>query len=179
MTISGKYFLSLLLLAVCEAGLTDQPYLAGAAEHPEALVVYVQATDVHFIKRGPSDQVTYHVRTKFPAAGVIDWISQRLREAGWRPLSNDSLDPSSSSSQMRSWHERLAGLNEPDICLRQWIGDWKDSSGNIVRYAFRYKEQCASKASTDLEVFAGYYSEAVVRQLDTAFEQFQKTLKAK
>jgi hypothetical protein len=137
------------------------------------------ATNVRFSKRGLSDQVTYRVRAKFPASTVIRRISQKLRERGWNALAYDFLGPGSTPSQMRVWQERLTATTKPWVCLRQWIGDWKDSSGDIVRYAFRYRQRCGSHDSSDLEIEALYYPEAAARQMQNAFQAYRKTLRAK
>ncbi len=174
----GRY-LALILLAACIVAEAGPRSLAGAAEHPAALVVLRDAANVRFSKRGLSDQLTYRVRAKFPASTVIGRISQKLRERGWNALAYDFLGPGSTPSQMRVWQERLAGTTKPWACLQQWIGDWKDSSGNIVRYAFRYRQRCGSRDSSGLEVIALYYPEAAVRQMQNASEAYRKTLKAK
>jgi hypothetical protein len=179
-TKTTRLFVLLVLVAVCAAVETSEPGLAEAGGKSDAIVVYPNATDVHFSKYGLADQVTYRVRAKFPATPVIDWISQKLREAGWKPLTNDFLNPDLPSSLMRSWQDGLLAPKKPWVCVHQWIGDWEDRSGDIVNYAFRYKEppspevQCSSHASTDLAVFAVYYPKDAVRKMLKAIEQSGK-----
>jgi hypothetical protein len=138
---------------------------AGASEHPDALLVYPCAKQISWGKFAGTDQLTYHVKERLPASDVIDWISAKLWGKSWRPLPYDSMEPDNASvaSQMRGWHPFLdsTGLG----CVQQWMGDWRDSSGNVVRYAFRYKlaKDCAPD-SDDLEVFADYIPAPLVKQ---------------
>jgi hypothetical protein len=179
MRIAGRYFLFLLLVAAVATVQKAQRCLAETNERPDALIVYRDSTNVRFLKRGPSDQLIYNVRVKFPATAVVDWISRKLHERGWNAPTNDFMDPSSASSRAFGWQEELAGLKQPWVCVRLWIGDWQDSSGNIVRYIVRYKEPCSSHASTNLEVIATYIPEATAREMEREVEQLRKATRTK
>ena len=155
------------------------PYNAGqqveGAEHPAALILYPDATAIKFDERGGADRLSYHINSKYPATPVIELISNKLQNAGWKPLRYDVLDPHIPSSHVKGWQEFLQGTKEPILCIHQWLGDWKDPSGNIVSYGFRYKNpKCNTLTLTDLEVNAWYTSAAVVRQTLEDVEKFKK-----
>lgn len=118
---------------------------------------------------------SYHVSSKFPATPVIGWISDRLQKAGWEPLKYDFLNPDSPSSHVTGWTYFLDGRKRPAPCVHQWLGDWKDASGNIVRYGFRYTQPgCSTFALTDLEVNAWYIPADVARQTQQHLEKWKK-----
>lgn len=119
--------------------------------------------------------VSYHVTSKFPATPVIELISKKLQKAGWEPLKYDFLNPSLPSSHVTGWTYFLDGTKDPTQCVHQWLRDWKDPSGNIVIYAFRYEQLgCSTSALTDLLVVAWYAPADVARQLQQASEQWKK-----
>jgi hypothetical protein len=169
----------LLSVVVSIGGLSLSEYCQhsahGAESTPVALMVYPNATLVVSDVRGPTDDLDYHVQAKFPASGVIGWISSKLQEKGWEPLAYDYLNPASPSSQVNGWQEFLDQSKNPTRCVHQWLGDWKDSSGNIVGYAFRYEQSdCNASTLTDLEVAAVYTPAAIAKQTQQAWSQGHK-----
>lgn len=169
----------LLCIVICAAAYTGQQESVDAVERPSALLLYPNATDVWSGERGGSDQLAYHVHAKFPASGVIGWICYKLQEAGWEALTYDFLNPNLPSSRVQGWQQFPAGLKNRELCVHLWLGSWKDVSGNIVTYAFRYKQPCSASNPNDLEVVAGYYPAIVARQLHDSAEQLKEKLKAK
>jgi len=157
---------------------------ARASEYPDALLVYPDAKDVRSGKREATEELEYHVDAKFPASNVIGWISHKLQGTGWKPLTHDFLNPNLPSSQAQGWQDFLAGPKAPGSCIHQWIGNWRDVSGNFVRYALRYTQtECGAPDLTDLrsvpkltelEVTAAYVPAAVARQMQEAVEQFKR-----
>jgi hypothetical protein len=164
--IRRRTFLALLIyIAICTV-LFNGRQPVEAAEHPAALILYPDATAIRFDKRGSIDLLSYHVSSKFPATPVIEWISDKLQKAGWEPLKYDFLNPELPSSHMTGWTYFLHGIKDPTVCVHQWLGDWKDASGNIVRYGFRYKQVgCGTLALTDLEVDGWYTPADAARQV--------------
>lgn len=152
---------------------------AGASQHSDALVIYPGATQIRSSKLGGTDQLSYHLKARLPASGVIDWISAQLWLKQWKWLPYDFLDPNNTvgASQVRGWHSFLEPTGG---CVQQWMGDWKDSSGNVVRYVFRYKlpKSCAPD-SDDLEVFAIYTPAALVKEGQDAWKKFKQKHKAR
>jgi hypothetical protein len=100
-----------------------------------ALVVLPEAIDANYvINEKGSIQLGYRMKEPYPANGVIDEVSTRLEKSRWTPLKEDYLNPGLLSSHVRGWSR----FEIPAKIVHQWIGDWKDEYGNIVRYAFRY-----------------------------------------
>jgi hypothetical protein len=171
----------LLLAAVCTSIFLGPRGLATASEYPDALLLYPGAKEVWRGRRAGTDQLTYHVKERLPASGVIDWISAKLWDQNWRPLPYDALEPNDAvgASQLRGWHPLIDATGSTRYCVQQWLGDWKDRSGNIVRYAFHYKlsRDCAPN-SDDLEVSAVYVPAPLVKQMREAFKRFKQEHKA-
>jgi hypothetical protein len=161
-------------IIIC-AGLSSGQQQAAAAERPAALILSPGSTGVRFDEQGNTARLSYHVSSKFPATSVIDWISDQLQKAGWKPLKYDFLNPNSPSSHVTGWPYQLDGTKNPALCVHQWLGDWRDPSGNIVRYGFRYKQLgCSTLALTDLEVTGWYTPADVVRQMQQLSDKLKK-----
>lgn len=165
------YFLLILIFLISTIGAEQRP--ADAAQRPSALLLYPKASNVSSGRNG--NDLTYHVNVKYPASDFIGWISNRLQELGWEPLKEDFLNPGLPTSQVRGWLEFVDERKKPEL-IHQWIGDWKDSSGNIVRYALRYRKPGYGTSDlTDLEVIASYDSASTVRKLQRSVERFKET----
>ena len=81
---------------------------------------------------------------------------------------------------MTGWTYFLDGRKRPPPCVHQWLGDWKDAFGNIVRYGFRYAEPgCSTLDLTDLEVNAWYIPADVARQTQKNLEKWKQDGKLK
>ena len=142
---------------------------------PAALLIYPNASKV-VVKRG-GNEIMYRLDVKFPASGVIAWVSEKLHGAGWKPLTEDFLNPGIPTSQAQGWQHFAGGTNDTEACVALWLGDWKDSSGNIVRYSLQYRytmEPCIGSHPANLEVIASYFSAATVKNLKRGFHQLDK-----
>ncbi len=165
----------ILLFAIAFCGGLCSYRLANASEQSDALILYPNARDVRSEQQGGTDQLINHVDAVYPASGVIDWISEKLQSTGWQPLMYDFLNPGLPSSHSQGWTYFLHGLADPEVCVHQWLGDWKDASGNIVRYGFRYQHRgCDTSNLSDLEVVAIYIPADVARKTQQVFEQWKK-----
>lgn len=164
----------LFCIVIC-AGPHNGRQAVEAAERPAALILYPDATGIQFDERGGADRLSYHVSSKFPAISIIQLISDKLGKGGWEALRYDFMNPNRPSSPLQGWQEFLDGTKKPALCVHQWLGEWKDASGNIVIYAFRYKQpKCSTLALTDLEVTAWYTPADVVRRTQQALEKLKK-----
>ena len=167
-------FLTYLIVSVCLLNGRS----VEAAEPPAALMVYPGASDSLYV--ASRSTLSYHVDAKFPATVVIQWVSGNLQKAGWKPLEHDFLNPDSPSSLSHSWQYFLDGTKDPILCVHQWLGDWKDASGNIVVYAFRYEEQpdCSTDGLIDLLVAGWYYPAGAAREAAREAKEMTDQLKA-
>jgi hypothetical protein len=163
---------TLLFFALLGASVCCQSPVNGA-EGADALLSYPDATGVWSGSVGQTSQLRYHVNARYPAGNVIDFISSRLREAGWKPLAYDFLNPTLPASRLMSWEgDFLESLKHPDVCVHMWTGNWKNDSGDVVRYILRYKHHgCGTSDLTDLEVIGVYFPASVARQTQQIIER--------
>ena len=145
--------------------------------------MYPHAKDVWSGKLRGTTQLTYRVQAKFPASGVIGWISYKLDAGGWEALTYDFLTPKHPSSQVQGWEQFIDATGPALQCVHQWLGDWKDSFGDIVRYTFRYRyPEGGAPDLVDLQVLAVYIPaflaaqphELTPEQMRAVLEQAQK-----
>jgi hypothetical protein len=73
---------------------------------------------------------------QYPASDALHGISQRLEQAGWQKLPDDFLNPSIPSSH--GWGEYGDSTVSPPARVHQWMADWRNEAGDIVRYELRY-----------------------------------------
>lgn len=170
--------IAFLVLAVICGGLAYGSPVR-AAEHAGALIVYPGATHVGWKKYGGTDQLTYRVDAKFPAAGVIGFISYKLHENGWQVLAHDFLNPKIPSSAVRGWTEFIDGTRRPKRYMHEWGSDWRDSAGNMVRYIFHYTspKNFASNLR-DLHVTAIYSPAPLARKQERLAKKIREKRKA-
>jgi len=66
----------------------------------------------------------------------------------------------------------LESLKHPDVCVHMWTGNWKNDSGDVVRYILRYKHQdCGTSDLTDLEVIGAYVPASAARETQQIIER--------
>jgi len=172
----------LLSVAICGGLLTGcrRPLEQNQPVRPDALILHPRAKDIQFLKREGTDQVTYRVDGKFPASGVIGWISYQLEEKGWEPLTYDYLNPDLPSSHVQGWTQFEDATKSSVYIVRQWLAEWRDGSENIARYAFRYTYPKDGPPNlTVLEVSAVYIPAPLARQGQEAVRKFKEELKQK
>jgi len=168
---------ALLLFILLSAGVCYHG-LVSSAEKTDALISYPDATEVWSGRVGETRQLRYHVNIRYPAINVIDFISRRLQEAGWKRLAYDFLNRDLPPSRLRNWDGGfLESLKHPEVCVHLWTDNWKNDSGDVVRYMLRYKQRgCGTSDLTDLEVIGVYVPAAVARQTQQFIEQSKKNL---
>ncbi len=93
---------------------------------------------------------------------------------------NPDLDPSINDAK---WNEIIDGTKTPNLCVQKWMSEWKDGSGDIVEYIFRYEypmpdklPPCGRDTSilTDLQVVSVFWSASAVKSTVQAVEQWEK-----
>lgn len=163
--------LSLILIGaiVCTSG------IAASRKAGNPLVVYPSAKGVQRSgKIGESEHLSYHVAVSYPATNVIDLISGKLQRAGWKPLAYNYFDPKTYAAGMRKWGYYLESLKHPDVCIHTWIGDWKDDSGDVVRYMFLYRGRgCGTSDLTEIKVIGLYVPAAAARQMRATVQRLR------
>lgn len=140
-----------------------------ASDNKSVLTVLPGATDVQASKSKYQDQVSYRLKTDFPATGAIEEIKTRLAKNGWRPLKEDFLNPGLSSSIVRGWSEFTDATKIPKLTVHQWITDWSNSKGEIIRYVLRYEyPEGKAKDLKNLKVVALHLPATTVKEAQKA-----------
>jgi hypothetical protein len=138
--------------------------------HFPAFIVLPKAQKTYYvIQESGVVQLGYQMKEAYPALTSIRDISSRLEKNGWTPLKEDFLNPGLKSPTFQRWDSFEDASSPPEKIVHQWIGDWKDKYGNIVRYTFRYtypKYKKYPKLSqpnlSDLDVVALYSPSSLV-----------------
>jgi hypothetical protein len=155
-----------------------QPQFVHAAARSDSLLLYPTATRV-WSRNGAIEQLEYHVNVKFPATEVVSWVSERLQKAGWKPLDYDFLNPH--ISPLPGWEQFYATPKPPPVCVHQWMNNWRNPSGEVVRYVFRYEQPCGASSLNDtsvlrdLLVVGTFYPRSILPQLQKIIEQHSQT----
>lgn len=131
-----------LYLLVTALGCANAASRQELAKLPTCLMVPDGARDVYpSFERDGRISVTYTLNTPYPADHILSSIEEALRGAGWTPLLEDFLNPGLRSSHVRGWTQFGDASRPPPTEVHQWLGDWTDSSGNVLVYALQYRSQ--------------------------------------
>jgi hypothetical protein len=104
-----------------------------------ALILLPGARDVRQTKLEGTDQLNYTLKEAYPARAALKDIKTRLEKLGWKPLEDDYLNPGLPSSHSRGWTEFIDGIRQPNETVQQWLADWQNNKGDIVRYGLVYR----------------------------------------
>jgi len=145
---------------------------------PEGSLITLPGADkVQTFRLNGMHVLEYRLKVKYPASEQIAEVRDRLKRAGWKPLSYIFLFPGNSSSQVLGWTFFNDPPRRPVWVIYEWTGDWLDPDGNLVTYTFRYKDSMAKyqqstfilkPARDDLAVTAIYTPAAVAKHKQRA-----------
>lgn len=138
-----------------------------------ALVVLPGAIGVHAGRFRGTDQLQYKLAESYPAKPALSRISKELQSQGWKPLKEDYLNPGLPSSHVRGWTHFLDGSRQPVLEVRQWMADWTNARGDVLRYGLEYR--WPEKGKEDLKTL---YVTAIYTPGDLAEADKQAVLKA-
>jgi hypothetical protein len=85
---------------------------------------------------GPQESLNYDAQEMCPASQSIAQITHHLEEIGWKPLTEDFLNPGIPTSLVRGWT-----AYQDDVRRRyvwQWQGQWESDKGEIATYDLKY-----------------------------------------
>ncbi len=148
--------------------------------YPDALILLPNATEVKYYRLGGSFQLTYKIATEYPAADLIATISNQLKQSNWHALKEDYLNPGLSSSHVRGWSLFEDGTKKPPQTVHQWLADWENQTGEVVRYGFRYQYEIGkTKDLRHLTVIAIFIPAPLAKQTREQALEFSKKSNAK
>jgi len=160
----GIGVLLLLTLGCMEQNAPQYPSLPNT--HPDLLIVVPGAWGVAFRSNEWGDHLTYAVKEDYPATHVLTVVFSALRTEGWERLKQSYQNPGIPSSHVRGWTSHLDGTGPKEFTQHQWMGEWRNSRGDIVWYTFMYRYPTnGTKNLSTLYVLADYTSAAVARKM--------------
>jgi hypothetical protein len=123
---------------VLTAGCTKEaPREAAPAVHPDILIVLSGAEDVRHSKDSDGS-VSYRLIEPYPADGTLTEIRSRLERQGWKPTSEDFMNPGTTNSHDRGWMNYIDGTRN-DATVFHWSAAWESTRGDRVEYSLRYE----------------------------------------
>ena len=125
--------------AVLILGLAIASCQQAPREPPSAVVVVPNAEEVSISLHGSVWQARYWVNAPYPAQPVLTYIGDSLAADGWKPLSEDFMNPGLPSSHAKGWGRFVDGTGQPDYEVHQWLAQWQNDGGEVVWYALQYR----------------------------------------
>lgn len=161
-----------IILNICGCGKSEQKK---PMNFPDALILLPNATNVKYYEIYGSLQLIYKMKADYPAADVIEAISAKLKQDKWEVLKQDFLNPGISSSHVSGWSSYKDARKKPTQTVHQWLGDWENESGDILRYGFTYQyENNEHKDLTNLTVIAIFIPAPLAKQGREIVNEYRK-----
>lgn len=140
---------SLMLIAIFNPGLlggtffvdSDSTFTSEQLEDwPDWLVPLEGASEVHYGTAHTFGIKSLHFKMQesYPATKVLDIISERLENAGFRKLEYDLLNPDILSAHDRGWSEHFEAV-KPLMKVHSWSAEWINQKDEIVDVALWYR----------------------------------------
>jgi hypothetical protein len=117
-------------------------------------------------KPGECIEVSFVLHETYPGRQVISEIRTHLTNAGWKPLTEDWLNPRTSSPRGSGW---IQYVEETGGALRDywmWQSAWQDAKGDLIRYSLRYSRPFRSKVRLSDVSINGNWMSAAKAQAD-------------
>jgi|DewCreStandDraft_4_1066084.scaffolds.fasta_scaffold79565_1 hypothetical protein len=131
------------------------------------------AREVRYYTRPDNYQITSEVDICLPASELIDEMVDYMVRKNWKRLETDFLNPHLNDkpnyarpyeSLWMKWGHYYA---QDGAEVYQWIDDWQDAKGNIVRYGLRYKSRPKVKIEKCVcDVSAIYIPVEIIKKLE-------------
>lgn len=128
------------------AALAGLPFAVGCTKeapgearrvHPDILIVLPGAEDVSYTK-DYDGSVSYRLAEAHPADATLRDIRSRLEGQGWKPVSDDLMNPGMTNSHDRGWMNYIDGTRD-DANVFLWSAGWESTRGDRVEYWLRYE----------------------------------------
>jgi hypothetical protein len=151
-------FRSVFLVFVAGISAWCQQAKHASESRPSFFVVTHGATEVKQSRWQGHDQIVYRIRASYPADNLLNTITVRLGQLGWRPLKEDWLNPGLPSSHVRGWTYYEDETTKPSTSVRAWGAQWENGAHDILEYMLEYRCPGDLGSSTydlhDLQVIA-------------------------
>ena len=164
-------FLFLAIVALWSQTGCRHRHCSDSQQRNGALVVCPNASGVHWQKSDATEQVTYRIRSEYPAYAVLSCVSTELSRVGWQPLKGDFWNPGMPSSQVRGWTQFTDASLQPQATVDQWTGQWTNAAGDIAWYALRYTYPPDDR--NHLVVAGGFIPATAAKKVDKRFQGAQ------
>lgn len=146
--------------------------LPAAARQPSTLLVLPGATNVERRSQYGAEGVQYELDAPFPALQPIQKILDHMSALGWQPLKEDWLNPGIPTSYVRSWVSFEDHSSKPWVHRYAWSSSWRNPTGDLVSYDFRYVLPDAGKRPLSrLTVSASLVPVRLAEQMKAQTEQ--------
>lgn len=169
---SVRRSVTVLIIAAALVLYACQPQARG--KPPELMVLEGGTHVVHHESQG-RQELAYELVAVYPAAAVIEQISDRLSKLGWVPITHDWLNPTVPSAHERGWTFFYDVRKGAPIGIHKWAAQWRDKTGNVVAYSFEYaspasntRERMPSPSDVKLHVAAMYVPAEIARAVEGA-----------
>jgi hypothetical protein len=106
---------------------------------PPDLLVLPGAENLDCRRYAGSLQVGYDLAADHPASAAISALNAHLAARGWRQLPEDPLNPGLPTSHVTGWGTFLDGTENPTQVVHQWMADWANDKGDVIRFSLRYQ----------------------------------------
>ena len=154
-------------MLACENPIAGHMRDTDAKRHLESLVLVEPALNVKWFDQ-PDAAVTYTADVKYPAPEVIAEILERITEAGWREVREDSSEPFLDEVHSLGWVFYVDSTKHPEQGVYQWTREWENADADRVFCALRYNAagtELLSEAVPPLKVAARYLRAATLKEL--------------
>lgn len=157
-------FFAAVLTLGCQSRSSQEP-----KDYPDALLVLPGASKVAYEKVNRTDQVSYKLKTDYPAAGTVDAILQHAGAKGWTPLKESYLNPGTPTSLARGWVTHESALQQPDGVVHSWKMEWQNRDKDILAYILTFRNSRDAKPElSSLSIVAVYVPAAVAGTMHQA-----------
>ncbi|MFA6434985.1 MAG: hypothetical protein WCW52_09850 [Elusimicrobiales bacterium] len=128
------------------------------AQYSKALIVLPGAMEVKYSKYRGTDQVFYKLTESYPASQALKQISAQLKVSGWIALKEDALNPGTPTSHVIGWENYIDKTGK----VYQWLADWKNENGDMLRYALQYRSTKTGTQISDMLQVTVIFSPAAI-----------------
>jgi hypothetical protein len=102
------------------------------------VIVPPAATHTKYARGNGAEEAAFNLQVEYPASEFLEGITQTLQDLGWTPSETLYDNPGIATGQVGGWSRYTDPSANPALEIRQWIGEWKNSNGDVMTYSLRY-----------------------------------------